>query len=116
MRRLRYPVLSFATALAALALLAPAASARNAYVVAYEESLVGVFDANTLQFGAPALLAPGSEPFSIAIPPDGANVWVLNYHGETLDSLSTASGQFVGATIEVPLESYGLAITPNGAR
>ncbi len=103
-------------ALAALGLLAPSAGARNAYIVGYEENLVGVFDTNTLQFGSSATLAAGSEPFSLAITPDGADAWVLNYQGESLQSLSTASGLFVGAPIPVPLESYGLAITPNGSR
>jgi YVTN family beta-propeller protein len=116
MRRSRYLVLPLVIALAALAAPAPSAEARNAYILGYEEDLVGVFDVNNLQFGTSVPSGPESEPYALAISPDGASVWVLSYYGATLASLSTASNQFVGASIPVPMFSYGIGITPDGSR
>ncbi len=112
----RIVALATIVSLAAMAMLVPGALARNAYLLGYEENLVAVFDANTLQFGPLTPTGSASEPFTLAISQDGGTVWVLSYTGGTLASLSTSSGQFVGTPIPVSVHSYGIGISPTANR
>jgi YVTN family beta-propeller protein len=61
-----------------------------------------------------ATIPVGSEPFGVAIPPNGAYAYVTNDGGTTVSVISTATNT-VTATIPVGSEPAGVAVAPNGA-
>jgi YVTN family beta-propeller protein len=109
--------LALLAALVIFAATAQLAAARSAFVPDYELGRVIQIDAGSSQpIGAPAETGATSEPYSLAITPDGRTVWVVNYGTGTLDSIDAATGQLSGTPITVPKNAYGFAIAPNGAR
>jgi YVTN family beta-propeller protein len=116
-RRSARLLLALSAALLLLAATAQFAAARSAFVPDYELDRVVKIDAGSSQpIGVPAETGTNSEPYSLAISPDGKTVWVVNYGTGTLDSIDAATGQLTGTPIAVPKNAYGFAIAPNGAR
>jgi YVTN family beta-propeller protein len=62
-----------------------------------------------------ATVTVGSNPFCVAITPNGAYAYVTNDGGTTVSVISTATNT-VSANITVGSEPAGVAVTPNGAR
>ncbi len=110
--RLRSVLLAAGLAAFALAILAPSALARYAYTVNYTDETVSAINTQTNQVvGAP--IPVGSEPYAIAITPDGKTAYVANYTEETVTAIDTQTNQVVGS-IQVGEGPYAIAITPDG--
>lgn len=110
-------VLSLVAALAVLAITAPIAMARNAYVADYTAETVSAIDLSVPSLiGSPIPTGTDSGPFSLAIAPDGKTVYVVNYDGGSIKSLDTATNQFLGTPIPIKPGSFGFAITPDGTK
>jgi len=65
--------------------------------------------------GIPIALPAGTEPFWVAVTPDGSRALVSDAHGSSVYPVTLASGT-VGAAIAVGSGPVGIAITPNGAK
>src|SRR5689334_22497462 len=98
----------------ALACCAPAALASTAYVGSEGDS-ISVFDTASGALGAPIVVGAVSEPYQIAISPNGHTLYSANYEAGTVSAISTASKTVV-ATIPVGNQPFGIAVTPNGSR
>jgi YVTN family beta-propeller protein len=95
------------------AFLAPAAVARNAYVVNYLSNSVSVIDTQTnTEVGAP--ITVGTGPIPIAITPDGARAYVANSGSNSVSVIDTATNEVAGAPIVVGNSPAAVAITPSG--
>jgi len=103
----------FVVVLLALALMAPAALAQQAFVANLGAHTVTPLDLVTNQAGAP--IPVGGDPDSIAISPDGRTAYVSNEIDGTVSVIETATDRVVGAPIAVGANPAGLALTPNGA-
>ena len=115
-RHLRWTFLS-GSALAALhlAVLAPTALARDAYVVNETSNSVSVINTQTNQVvGSPIMV--GENPFGIAITPDGKIAYVANFGSNSVSVINTQTNQVVGSPITVGTGPEGIAITPDGTR
>ncbi len=97
-----------------LALGAPVASARYAYVTNSGGGTVSVL--NTATSSTVATIAVGGEPVALAITPDGRRAYVVNAAAGTVAVIDTGSNAMVGAPIPVGLKPRGIAITPDGSR
>ena len=114
-RRIRGPraltVLLAGTSLL-LALPAPGASARNAYVTNQNSASVSVIDTRTNQVvGA---IQVGTGPREIAITPDGSRAYVTNRGSKDIYAIDTRTNQVVGEPIKVAEDPIAIAITPDG--
>src|SRR5208283_655477 len=56
----------------------------------------------------------GSDPYGVAITPNGAYAYVANDGSDTVSAISTTTNT-VTATVTVGYYPYGVAVTPNGA-
>lgn len=104
------------TAVFALALgllWAPAAFARNVYVLESESDRVAVIDSTTNQLVGNPIFAP-SIPQHIAISPDGRFAYLADTGTNVIAVLDTQTGQIVGTPIPVGNAPWGIAFTPNG--
>jgi YVTN family beta-propeller protein len=111
---LRWSFIS-ASALAGLllALLAPSALARDAYVVNEGANSVSVINTETNQVvGAP--ITVGVSPFAVAITPNGKTAYVANFDSASISVLDLQANQVVRTPITVGLEPAAIAITPDG--
>jgi len=108
--------LAASLALIALALLAPAALAREVYVPNSDANTVSVIDTTTNQVTATIPTGPLSGPFGLAISPDGRTVYTANSVGDSVSAISTQTKSTVGAPIPVGERPLGIAITPDGKR
>ena len=62
-----------------------------------------------------ALIPVGSEPYGVAVTPDGKRVYVANYDNATVSVIDTAIN-WVTATIPVVGGPDGVAVTPDGLK
>jgi YVTN family beta-propeller protein len=108
--------LAASLALIAVALLAPAAPAREVYVANTQANSVSVIDTASNQVTATIPTGPFSGPYTLAISPDGRTVWAANLVGNSVIEISTQTKSVVGAPIPVGDEPFGIAITPDGRR
>jgi YVTN family beta-propeller protein len=58
-----------------------------------------------------AVTRVGSEPWGVAVNPDGSHVYVANFISNTVSVIATASNK-VTATIAVGTHPRGVAVTP----
>ena len=103
---------AMAVALFALALSGPALAAPFAYITNYFGNTVSVVDtaSNTVVATVPV----GSNPFGVAVSPDGARVYVTNFGSSNVSVIAIASNTVV-ATVPVGSRPYGVAVSPDGA-
>ena len=101
-----------AAALFALALSGPAQAAPFAYITNFSSNTVSILDtaSNTVVATVPV----GSNPYGVAVTPDGARVYVTNVSSNKVSVIATASNTLL-ATVPVGAGPLGLAVTPNGA-
>jgi YVTN family beta-propeller protein len=105
----------FVLAALLLALAAPVALARNAYVANSSSGNVSVIDtASGEVVGEP--IDVGSTPGGIAITPDGRHAYVANFGSDSVSVIDTSSNLTVGNPILVGDGPRGVAITPDGKR
>jgi YVTN family beta-propeller protein len=106
--------LALATLVFGLAVAAPAAFARDAFVANAGSDRVVTID-TTIDETVGAPIGVGSNPGGIAITPDGERAYVANFESESVSVIDTVSGAVV-TTITVGLHPRGVAITPDGTR
>ncbi len=98
---------------AALAMAAPAAAARNAYVANAGSGTVSVIDVGTNS--ATGSIPVGVGPRDVAITPDGQFAYVTNEIDDTVSVIATASNTVVGTiAVGVGSKPRGIAISPDG--
>lgn len=96
------------------AILAAPAAARDAYV-ASEGNAVTVFDTNTgAAVGSPIFTGENSEPFTLAITPNGKTVYTADYEVNSVSAIDTASRSVTA--IPVGKQPIGITVLPNGSR
>jgi YVTN family beta-propeller protein len=97
----------------ALAVAAPGASARNAYVANSGGASVSVLNLST---SAPAGTIPvGAGPSDVAIMPNGSFAYVTNETDGTVSVIATATNAVVGTIpLAVGSKPRGIAIAPDG--
>lgn len=83
-----------------------------AYVVNQSSNSVSVI--NTATNTVVATVPVGSNPFAVAIAPDGTMAYVTNNNDSTVSVINTATNTVV-ATVPVGGPPLGVAVTPNGA-
>lgn len=101
-------------AILALAVAAPEASARNAYVANAGSGTVSAIDTGTN--AAVATIPVGGEPVDVAISPNGSRAYVANKGADAVAVIDTAANTMVGSPIPLAVGSKpdGVAVTPNG--
>src|SRR5256884_147552 len=90
----------------------PAAAQSYAYVPTHKSNSVSVI--NTVTQTTVATIPVGTNPWGVAVTPNGAFAYVTNQATNDVSVIDTASNSVV-ATIPVGSNPVGLAITPNGA-
>jgi YVTN family beta-propeller protein len=112
---LRPLILGGALAALLLAILAPSAFAREAYVANRNENDVSVIDtATNAAVGSPILV--GNSPGAMAITPNGSQAFVLNSNENDVSVIDTATNTVVGPPVMVGTRPEGIAIAPDGGR
>ncbi len=104
-------VLAFATL--PLAMLAPLALARDAFVTNQGSESVSVIDTQTDQVLGPPITVGLEKPNAIAITPDGRFAYVANVSSESVSVIDTQT-KFVASPITVGHDPYAIAISPDG--
>jgi YVTN family beta-propeller protein len=113
--RRRFALTSLTLAALLLALGAPAALGRDAFVGNEGDGTVSAVDlASGEVIGEPIAAEPGSG--AIAITPDGKKAYVANHLADTVSAIDTESDEVVGEPIEVGEGPRGVAISPDGSR
>lgn len=105
---------TFLIAALAIACCAPSALAREVYAGSLGDS-IAVFDSVSGALGTPVNTGTDSEPFTIAIAPNGKALYSANYESNTVSVVDTAT-KTVAATIPVGNQPFGIAVSPNGTR
>jgi YVTN family beta-propeller protein len=103
----------FANLLALAAGCLPAHAQPFAYVTDTFSNTVSVIDTTTNT--VVAIVPVGSDPFGVAITPNGAFAYVADDGSNAVSVINTASNTVV-ATVPVGSGPSGVAITPNEAR
>ena len=107
----RVPLIAALAALS-LASFAPQALARYVYSGNYSEDSVSVIDSATNQVvGSP--IPVGDGPYSMAVAPNGATLYVANEVSEDLTAINTQSNQPTG-TFPLGIQPATIAISPDG--
>jgi YVTN family beta-propeller protein len=90
-----------------------AAAAPFAYIPNYGGDSVTVLDTatNTVTATVPV----GSNPYAVAVSPDGSTVYVTNSNGVTSISVINATSNTVTATVRVGALPMGVAVSPDGS-
>lgn len=92
---------------------AQAVAAPLAYTLNYEDDTVVTIDTGTNQVvGTPIEI--GTDPYTIAITPDGTRAYVGSYSDENISVIDLQTKQVVGAPIALPGRPYVIAISPDG--
>lgn len=112
--RISFAFRAFLIAALAVACCAPSALAREVYVGSLGDS-IAVFDSVSGALGTPVNIGTGSEPYTIAIAPNGKTLYSANYENDTVSVVDTAT-KTVTATIPVGNRPLGIAVSPNGTR
>jgi YVTN family beta-propeller protein len=98
-----------------LALAAPVAAGRDAYVGNEGSGTVSAIDlASGGVLGAP--IATGAGAGAIAITPDGKKAYVANHLDDSVSVIDTQTNSVVGEPIDVGSGPRGIAISPDGSR
>ena len=84
-----------------------------AYVSDTNSNSVSVIDTSTNT--VTATIPVGTNPYVVAITPDGKHAYVANFGSSSVSVIDTASNM-VTATVPVGDAAFGVAISPNGAR
>ncbi|HEX5608612.1 MAG TPA: PKD domain-containing protein [Solirubrobacterales bacterium] len=100
----------------ALAVMAPAAMARDAYVTNYDSDTVSVIDTATGAITANIPIGTDTGPYTIAIAPNGGTAYSVNYDSNTVTAINTQTKSVIGAPIPVGKNPLGIAIAPNALR
>lgn len=87
--------------------------AHNAYITNQGDGTVSVIDTATNTVTATIPVGSSSEPFGVAVTPDGSKVYVADYGGDTVSVIDAASNT-VTATIPVGADptAFGIFIQP----
>jgi large repetitive protein len=94
---------------------AAAGCVSRAYVANFGGGSVSVIDTSTnTVIGLP--ITVGSNPYGVAITPDGARAYVTNEGGTTVSVIDTSTNTVIGSPITVGSHPHGVAITPDGPR
>jgi YVTN family beta-propeller protein len=101
----------FAMLAMGLALMASPAAAPFAYVTNESDNTVSVIDMATNK--VVATVPVGSNPYGVAVTPDGKHAYVANDSSNTVSVIDRATNT-VEATITVGTEPVGAAVTPDG--
>lgn len=112
--RISFASRTFLIAMLAFALCAPSALAREVYVGSLGDS-IAVFDSASGALGTPINTGTDSEPYTIAIAPNGKTLYSANIENDTVSVVDTAT-KTVTATIPVGKQPFGIAVSPNGTR
>ena len=83
----------------------------SAYVTNFGSNTVSVIDTSTN--AVTATVTVGTNPYDVAITPNGDYAYVANFSSNTVSVIDTSTNA-VTATVDVGTEPYGVAITPNG--
>jgi|GEM_PF-2192927 len=70
---------------------------------------------NTTTNAIAGTITVGSNPFGVAVSPDGTKVYVTNYGSNSVSVIGTATNT-VTATITVGSQPMGIAVTPDGTK
>ena len=84
-----------------------------AYITSYYNNTVSVIDTATNK--VTATVNVGSNPFGVAVSPDGTKAYVTNGGSNTVSVIDTATNT-VTATVNVGKWPYGIAVSPVGTR
>jgi YVTN family beta-propeller protein len=90
---------------------AEASTSSTAYIVNGGGNTVTPFNTGDNTAGTP--ISVGTNPYDVAITPNGATAYVSNAGSGTVTPISTATNT-PGTPITVGTDPYGIAITPNG--
>ncbi|MFZ5644668.1 MAG: beta-propeller fold lactonase family protein [Bacillota bacterium] len=87
-----------------------------AYVTSRQD-IVTVINTGTNTIVATIALPDGSDPFGVAVTPDGSRAYVTNRGNDTVTVISTATNTIL-TTISLPpgATPIGIAVTPDGSR
>lgn len=80
-----------------------------------EGDTISVFDTVTGALGTPITIGPNTEPYTIAITPNGRTLYSANFETDTVSAVDTATNSVV-STIPVGKRPFGIATSPNGQR
>jgi len=99
--------------LAGLLLSCTAAAAPFAYITNYGNGTVSVIDTATNLVTID--VSVGSQPFGVAVTPDGTKVYVTNYGANTVSVIKTADNS-VTTPATVGSKPVGVAVSPDGSK
>jgi YVTN family beta-propeller protein len=106
---------ALALAMLVLAIAAPLALARDAYVGNEGSGTVSVIDlASGDAVGSP--IGVGAGAGAMAITPDGRKAYVANTLDDSVSVIDTQTNSVIGEPIEVGIDPRGIAVTPDGSR
>ena len=96
---------------------ADTAPAQTAYVSNNGTRSVSVIRTSDNALLAPVTLPLGSNPYGVAVTPDGARVYIANNNSDTVSVIRTSDNVLL-SPVALPAFSgpLGVAITPDGAR
>ncbi len=89
------------------------ASATYAYVPGIVGGNVAIFDTSTYAL-AGAITSGTTNPYGVAMTPDGDEVWVTESGTNTVSVIATATNKITD-TVVVGIYPHGIAITPDGS-
>jgi methanogen extracellular protein (TIGR04279 family) len=84
-----------------------------AYITNYFNNTVSVID--TAANNVVGTVNVGSNPFGVAVSPDGANVYVTNLGSSNVSVIDAATNTVI-ATVNVGKRPYGIAVSPEGSK
>ncbi|WP_433211888.1 SMP-30/gluconolactonase/LRE family protein [Dactylosporangium sp. CS-047395] len=95
----------------------PAAAASTTrqvvYVVGSDDTLIGMFDPNTLQYVTLGVL--DAKPTAMVAAPDGGRLYMSSRSGASMAVFDTATSTVV-ATVPIGAGAAGIVVTPDGRR
>src|ERR1700730_6312957 len=86
--------------------------AQNAYITNQGSNNVSVIDTATNT--VIATIPVGSDPYAVAVSPDGSKVYVANVLSNNVSVIATATNTVI-ATVTVGLQPAGVAVSPDGS-
>ncbi|MDP9268494.1 MAG: PxKF domain-containing protein [Acidobacteriota bacterium] len=90
-----------------------ACAQNSAYVSNTSSNSVSVID--TASFAVTSTITVGTNPYGVAITPDGTRAYVANYGSASVSVIDTTNNSVV-TTVAVGANPYGVAISPDGTR
>jgi phospholipase C len=92
----------------------PSTSESMAYVPGIVGGSVAIFSGSAMTL-ASAVTGSTTNPYGVAVTPDGSQVWVTESGSNTVSVIPTATNQLT-STVIVGIYPHGIAITPDGTR